>query len=150
MRVGTRLTGSDTGVCEHMKQQHHLWLLVFVCGVSIAAGKDRQPTAAALATMRPCAPLQIKMRGYLHVSRHGSWISDNAGTHGKGLRIESIGPLALKNKIFSAYLYSPKSNAEKTFKATFTGAIACNERDMPVFDLHQVERIEMTPIREAE
>jgi hypothetical protein len=87
--------------------------------------------------------------GYLHVSRHGSWISDGPGTNGKGLPIRLTEHDSPGHKILLRHIRSPKENMRNTFSAVFTGTTSCNEHGVSVLHVRKVEQIDIRPLRDA-
>ena len=132
-----------------MKLHRKLSFLLILCfGFSVFSAESAQ-SIKSIAQARPCKPAKVTLTGFLHVSRHGSWISGDPGLNGKGLLITLLHGSATRNEQLLSYLRRPQENLNNTFQATFTGAISCNEHGFPVLNLHSIEAIRVAPILEA-
>ena len=125
-----------------------LYSLVFVA-FSGSAFANELSGISTIVGARPCTPDRVAVSGYLHPTRHGSWINDNPGHGGPGLPIESIESSAAQDRVLLNYLYNPRENKNGTFKAVFIGVTSCNEHGVPVLHLHRVEKIEIAALRDA-
>ena len=121
-------------------------LLVALSGSAFA---NDQSGISTIVSARPCTPDRIAVSGYLHPTRHGSWISDNPGHGGPGLPIESIESSAAQDQVLRTYLYNAREYKNKTFKAVFIGVTSCNKHGVPVLHLHGVEEIEIAALQDA-
>ena len=118
-------------------------------GIAIAGNDPAPASVRSVAEYRPCRPARVAVFGYLHVSRHGSWISDDPGINGKGLPIRLTDDDSAGRKRLLRYIYRPQENMSNTFSAVFTGITSCNEHGAPVLHVRSVKHIEVRPIRDA-
>ena len=125
---------------------------ILIATFSCAAHGDDENNVASvksIASARHCKPVNASVLAYLHVSRHGSWISDDPGTNGNGISISLTESEFPQRKRFLNYIYRPQENMNNTFRARFTGATSCNENGVPVLNVHTVDQILVAPVRDA-
>jgi hypothetical protein len=117
-----------------------------------ALGADPYPIAVkVLRQIKPCRPLTpVKITAYLQASRHGAWLSQDAGLNGRGVLLEIEDSLDReKYKAFFRYLYDPRLYSTNLFHGIFSGPISCNNNGVPILRVNQVESIRITPVRDA-
>ncbi len=126
-------------------------MLLFTAFISMPAfSSDTTPASVkSVAEHRPCSPTHVFVFGYLHASRHGSWISDDPGISGIGLPIQLAEFDSPERKKLLSYIYRPQESMSNTFSAVFTGTTSCNKNGVPVLHVYKVQRIELAPIRDA-
>jgi hypothetical protein len=114
---------------------------------SSAAGKSARVENTA---SKPCISSAVSVVGYLHASRHGSWISDNPGINGRGMPITAGSGDFPGRKRTMRYVFRPQENMSSSFHALFSGRTICNEHGVTVLNLRKVEHIRVTQIRDAD
>jgi hypothetical protein len=119
-------------------------------GIATTSNASEPISVRSVAEPRPCRSVDASVIGYLHVSRHGSWLSDDPGINGRGLPIRLAAFESPERKRLVKYIYRPQENMHNTFSAVFSGTTSCNDHHMPILEVHSVERIEVRPIRDAE
>jgi hypothetical protein len=125
---------------------HALSAVAFLSGVVMAS---EPATVKSIATARPCKAGDVAVRAYLHASRHGAWITGDPGLNGAGI-VFSFGkgevPGLEKTR---NYIFRPQDNMNNTFQALFTGTVSCNAHGRPVLEVHNIQEIQIRPIRDA-
>lgn len=139
-----------TGVEQHMNPFLRSMSLLLAVFSMPAIGDQVTPSSVeSVLASRPCRPAYVAVFGYLHASRHGSWISDDAGTNGNGLPIQIAEFDSPERKRLLSYIYRPQENMRNMFSAVFTGITSCNENGVSVLHVLKIEHIVLTPIKDA-
>ena len=102
----------------------------------------------AIAVKRPCSPSAVSLDAYLHGSRHGWWISDNADTSGAWLRVQFVtnsNSAGVAQAL--AFVRNPRDFRNNTFFARLSGSTKCDVHGSPVLHVSAVGNIHVLPIR---
>jgi hypothetical protein len=108
-------------------------------------------TIRVLRHIKPCRPLTpVTITAYLQASRHGVWLSQDAGLNESGVLLEIGDTLDReKGKAFFRYLYDPHMYSNNLFHGIFSGPISCNNHGVPILRVNHVESIRITPVRDV-
>ena len=118
-------------------------------GIATAGNANEPVSVRSVADAHPCISINTSVIGYLHVSRHGSWLSDDPGINGNGLPIRLTAFESPERTRLIKHIYRPQENMNNTFSAVFSGITSCNDHGVPILHIRGIERIEVRPIRDA-
>lgn len=125
-------------------------LVGFAC--TAAAACDEHNDALSKILAQPSCNNSISVRVFIHVSRHGMWVSEDPGLNGKGLVI-TLSEANLKDPgVVRLLQYSrdPHENGNNAFQATLNGKLICaNDRKPGRISVSRITDVQLVEIRDA-